>query len=89
MLIFNSWEMFRTISNHDEQAEDVISIDSKNKRYILDIGVVGYVTGDYSYGDAYEDEGDLTYVVHVSRYIFDMIVNGVKEKNFTELVAKK
>ena len=57
---------------------DQISIDKVNKRYILDIDTNDLVT------DGYDGEMNEVNSMFVSRFIFDIIVQGIKERGFKE-----
>lgn len=57
---------------------DQISIDKVNKRYILDIDANDLVT------DGYDGEMNEVNSMYVSRFIFDIIVQGIKERGFKE-----
>ena len=72
------WEMFYTISKNNEDLVDQLSIDVKNKRYILDLDANMLVTESVDENDNYY------FSTHVSRFIFDLILNSIKEKGFVE-----
>ena len=81
MFLAKDWEMFYTDSHKSSEEEylvDQISIDKVNKRYILDIDADDLVTDGY---DSYMNEINSMYV---SRFIFDIIVQGIKERGFKE-----
>ena len=59
---------------------DQISIDKVNKRYILDIDAYDLVT------DGYDTENNQVNSTYVSRFIFDIIVEGVKQSGFKEAI---
>lgn len=82
MFFVDNWTAFRAVSNKKEKCLDQISIDELNKRFILDIGAVDYLTDDY------EDWYQLRDSTYVSRFVFDLIVDGIKEKGFKELIMK-
>ncbi len=79
MQLTNNWEMFYTVSKNNEDLVDQISIDVKNKRYVLDIDANICVTDSVDKNDNYTDS------VLVSRFIFDIILKSVKEKGFMEM----
>ena len=70
--------MFYTISKNNEDLVDQISIDAHNKRFILDIDAQIWITDSV---DENENDCGSTYV---SRFIFDLILNSIKEKGFVE-----
>ena len=76
------WEMFYTESKNNEDLVDQISIDTKNKRYILDIDADIIVTdGEY-------EDGTEIYSLYISRYMFDLIVAEIKNRGFVEYCCK-
>ena len=76
------WEMFYTNSKNNEDLVDQISIDTKNKRYILDIDADIIVTdGEY-------EDGTEIYSLYISRYMFDLIVAEIKNRGFVEYCCK-
>lgn len=76
------WEMFYTDSKNNEDLVDQISIDTKNKRYILDIDADIIVTdGEY-------EDGTEIYSLYISRYMFDLIVEEIKNRGFVEYCCK-
>lgn len=76
------WEMFYTDSKNNEDLVDQISIDTKNKRYILDIDADLIVTdGEY-------EDGTEIYSLYISRYMFDLIVEEIKNRGFVEYCHK-
>ena len=76
------WEMFYTNSKNNEDLVDQISIDIKNKRYILDIDADIIVTdGEY-------EDGTEIYSLYISRYMFDLIVEEIKNRGFVEYYCK-
>jgi len=81
MFLVTEWEMFYTKSKNDDDLVDQISIDVRNKRYILDIDVSDLAT------DGYDDADNAINSVYVSRDVFDILVSGMKQKNFTEYVG--
>ena len=77
MFVATEWEMFYTRSDKEDFV-DLISIDVANKRYILDIDVSDLAT------DGLDDRGQEICSTYVSKVVFDMIVKGVRENNFTQ-----
>lgn len=75
MFFVDNWTVFRANSNKSEKCLDQISIDELNKRFILDIGAVDYLT------DNYEDWYQLRDSSYVSRFVFDLILEGLKKKD--------
>ena len=83
MFLVKDWEMFYTDSHKSSKEEylvDQISIDKVNKRYILDIDANDLVT------DGYDGEMNEVNSMFVSRFIFDIIVQGIKERGFKEAI---
>lgn len=83
MFLVKDWEMFYTDSHKSLEEEflvDQISIDKVNKRYILDIDAYDLVT------DGYDAENNQVNSTYVSRFIFDIIVEGVKQSGFKEAI---
>ena len=83
MFLVKDWEMFYTDSHkslEEERLVDQISIDKVNKRYILDIDAYDLVT------DGYDAENNQVNSTYVSRFIFDIIVEGVKQSGFKEAI---
>ena len=78
MIVTQNWEMFYTDSKKDKDNVDQISIDIRNKRFVLDIDADILVTDGYWEDDTPVESN------YVSRFIFDLIVEGVKEKGFKE-----
>lgn len=78
MFLAKEWEMFYTDSIEGKDLVNQISIDAINKRYILDLGVSHLAT------DGFDDEGNLVCSIYVSPLVFDIIVSGVKLKEFVE-----
>ena len=77
------WEMFYTDSQLDnEDLVDQISIDTANKRYILDIDAIDMVT------DGYDENNEPIYSTYVSRTVFDIIVEGIKRQNYVRYVSE-
>lgn len=82
MSLIKKWEMFYTDSKKDTELVDQISIDTRNKRYILDINEDSIITDGY-----YEDDTPIE-SFYVSRYIFDIIVSGVKANGFIKYIEE-
>ena len=81
MFLAKDWEMFYTDSHKSSKEKylvDQISIDKVNKRYILDIDANDLVT------DGYDSEMNEINSNYVSRLVFDIIVQGIKERGFKE-----
>ena len=80
MLIQENCEMFYTeaIDSNDDDLVDQISIDKVNKEFLLQ-------TGDmYVISDGFFPSGREVSSWHVSRLVFDIIVQGIKEGGFKE-----
>ena len=83
MIVTKDWEMLYTDSKKDEDKVDQISIDVRNKRFVLDIDADMMVT------DGYWDDGETEVVsYYVSRFLFDLVVEGLKDRGFKELITK-
>lgn len=83
MFLVRDWEMLYTYSKKSTEEEtlvDQIRIDKANKRYILDIDACNDVTDGY---DAEMQEVNSSYV---SRFVFDIIVEGVKRSGFNKAI---
>lgn len=83
MFLTNDWEMFYTESKKDDELVDQISIDSVNKRYILDLNANSLVT------DGCDKAGNEINSIYVSRFVFDLICEGVKNKEFKKVRRSK
>lgn len=84
MFEINGWEVFYAPSKNTDNGTDQISIDERNKRFILDTDAVEYFTDDC--------EGQLQWLhayCYVSRFVFELIVDSLKAKGFSELTLKK
>lgn len=79
MFVATEWEMFYTRSKGNNELVDQISIDKNNKRYVLDVDAVDMIT------DGEDGFGNEIVSWYVSRLVFDIIVQGVKDKGFIEL----
>lgn len=78
---FNSdWEDFYTTSLNDEDLVDYISINTKQKKYIL------YIDADDLITDSVDIDGNYDENMFVSRVVFDFIVKGVEDNKYTRLV---
>lgn len=73
------WEMFYTASKNNEDLVDQISIDVRNRRFVLDIDADDLITESVDENDNY------TFSKDVSRFIFDLILKSIKELGFVEL----
>ena len=81
MLIRKNCEMFYTAavgSNEDEDLVDQVSIDEVNKEYLLETGDSFQITDGFLQG------GFELRSLDVSRLVFDIIVQGIKERGFKE-----
>ncbi len=77
---FTKWEMFYTDSKKNEDLVDQISIDVKNKRYILDVNLEYWMTEGYD-----EQENDVVGIGYVSRFVFDIILKAIKDMGFKQI----
>ena len=81
---FNSdWEDFYTISLNDEDLVDYVSINNKQKKYML------YIDADYLITDSVDEDGNYDTNMFVSREVFDFIIKGLKENKYTRLVESE
>lgn len=76
----NDWEDFYTTSLNDEDLVDYISVNTKQKKYMLYIDANDLIT------DSVDIDGNYTENMLVSREVFDFIVKGVEDNNYTRLV---
>ncbi len=76
----NDWEDFYTTSLNDENLVDYISINTKQKKYMLYIDASDLITDSIDCDDNYNEN------MLVSRTVFNFIVKGVQENNYTKLV---
>jgi len=76
------WEDFYTDSMNNEDLIDYIAINSKQKKYIL------YKDHDDLITESVDQDGNYDESMYVSRTVFEFILSGVKEKNFTQLVQR-
>ena len=81
MYLIDKWDVFCAESKDNDIDIDQISIDERNKRFVLDVGGSELLTDEL---EEMIPEGSTC----VSRFIFDLVLNGVKAKRFTELVGK-
>ena len=65
-------------SNEDETLVDQVSIDEVNKEYLLETGDSFLITDGFLQG------GFELRSLDVSRLVFDIIVEGIKERGFKE-----
>lgn len=77
--MIKNWQIFHTYVDGSEDRVDQISIDEHNKRYILDKNISDLAT------DSVDKDGNYIYSIDVSRFIFEIIVDAVKQKGFKEL----
>ena len=82
MFLATEWEMFYTESKGNDELVDQISIDEKNKRYMLEINAHDEVT------DGYDEKGNEVVSWYVSRLVFDIIVKGIEERGFVKFVGE-
>ena len=83
MLLIKNCEMFYTESlkaTDEDDLVDQISIDKDSKEYYLQKISPAHITDGYLPG-GYEITS-----LYVSRFVFDVIVEGVKSANFKEAV---
>ena len=81
---FNTdWEDFYTISLNDEDLVDYVSINTKQKKYMLYIDVDDLIT------DSVDEDGNYDTNMFVSREVFNFIIKGLKENNYTRLVERE
>ena len=79
MLIRKNCEMFYTAAvGSNEDSVDQISIDEVNKEYLLETGDGFQIT------DGFLPGGFELRSLDVSRLVFDIIVQGIKEHGFKE-----
>lgn len=76
MFLVKDWEMFYTDSLVNEDLVDQLSVDVANKRYVLDVGAEIWAT------DGYDEDDDEICSNYVSRFVFNIIVEGLKQKGF-------
>lgn len=84
MFLSRKWEMFYTnnkecSSEREVEKFDQISVDTMNKRFVLDIGV------DILATDGYDDELEPIDSTYVSRTIFDTLLEGLTAKSFKQV----
>lgn len=81
---FNSdWEDFYATSLNDEDLVDYVSINTKQKKYML------YIDADYLITDSVDEDGNYDTNMFVSREVFNFIIKGLKENNYTRLVERE
>ena len=78
MFNYEEWELFYTNSDKDDDYVNQICIDVARKRYILELDA------DHRVTDGFDEFGNEIYSYYVSKEIFNIIVNGVKESGFKE-----
>ena len=74
-----NWQVFHTYVKDSDDKVDQISIDEQNRRYVLDRNVSDLVIDSESEG------GNCINSIDVSRFVFEIIVEAVREKRFKEL----
>ena len=74
-----NWQVFHTYVKDSDDKVDQISIDEQNRRYVLDRNVSDLVIDSESEG------GNCINSIDVSRFVFEIIVEAVREKGFKEL----
>ena len=79
MFLVKDWEMFYTDSKNNEDLVDQISIDKSNKRFVLDIDADILVT------DGHDEEMNDFSSYYVSRFVFDIILEGLEKNNYKKL----
>ncbi|MBQ4541791.1 MAG: hypothetical protein IJA23_02945 [Clostridia bacterium] len=77
MSFSDEWEDFYVYV--DDENVDYIMVNTKKKKYVLYRNVSDMIT------DSVNDDGEFTNCLPVSREIFEIIVEGVKERKFTQL----
>ncbi len=74
-----NWQVFHTYVKDSDDKVDQISIDEQNRRYVLDRNVSDLVI------DSELEGGNCINSIDVSRFVFEIIVEAVREKGFKEL----
>ena len=77
MSFSEDWEDFYVYV--DDENVDYIMVNTKKKKYVLYRNVSDLIT------DSVNEDGEYTNCMSVSREIFEIIVEGVKERKFTQL----
>ena len=72
----DKWTCYYTSAVGSEDLVDQIEIDIKGKEYRLYKNEENYIT------DGYDEFGFPQFSSYVSRLVFDILVSGIKEKNF-------
>lgn len=86
---YNDWELFccdiKDPKDEDERYQyvDMLSIDSKHKRYILDIHC------DERNTDGYNKDGSDVVCIDLSRDLFYILLDGLKRNGYKEYVKKE
>lgn len=75
MFLITEWEMFYT-DTEDADTIDQISIDTANRRYILDTNV------SFLASDGCDDEENEVSSTYVSRAVFDLLLAGLKQNGY-------
>lgn len=78
-MLSNGVELFYTDSKTNEDLVDQIKIDVANKTFVM------YINADINITDGEDENGEEIYSLYVSRFVFDLIVQGVKEKDFKQI----
>ena len=79
MFLMKNWELFYTDAKGAKEEDDLVdqvSIDTVNKRYVLDEGVSDMLT------DGYDEENEPIYSKYVSREVFAMLVDALKRNGY-------
>ena len=85
MSFATEWERFYTENVDDPDNYDIVDylcLNPKTKEYSLEIGANSLVT------DGEDEDGNEIYSTYVSRFIFDLLVKGVKDAKFIKSVYK-
>ena len=75
MFLITEWEMFYT-DTEDADTIDQISIDTANRRYILDTNI------SFLAADGCDDEENEVSSTYVSRPIFNLLLEGLKQNGY-------
>ena len=79
MSFVTNWERFYTDSKTgDDDLVDYIAIDSEHKQFVLYIDVNELIT------DGYDENGEPVDSMYVNRFMFDLIVDGLKKLGLRE-----
>ena len=83
MFLMKNWELFYTHAKgvkEEDNLVDQVSIDTVNKRYVLDEGVSDMLT------DGYDEENEPIYSTYVSREVFAMLVDALKRNGYKSII---